>query len=76
MQEKYMQLLLLTERFNNQKERILENGTTRDIALKWGNMYREALIYQNIYEALQGGVIAKSGNPPGWDQSSFTERNP
>ncbi len=31
----------------------------------------DAIIYQNIFEALNDGVIAKSGNPGGWNDGSY-----
>jgi hypothetical protein len=34
-------------------------------------MYKEALIYQDIFEALELGVISKYGSPFGWDELSY-----
>ena len=31
----------------------------------------ETTIYQNIFDALSGGVISKYGNPSGWDETSY-----
>jgi len=30
----------------------------------------DAIIYQNVFDALQNSAIARSGNPAGWDESS------
>ncbi len=31
----------------------------------------DAVIYQNVFDALQNSAIAKSGNPVGWDEGSY-----
>ena len=39
------------------------------------HLYREAIIYDNIISAYEGGIISKSGNPIGWDDLSH-RKNP
>jgi hypothetical protein len=34
-------------------------------------MYKEAIIYQNIFEPLEKNIISKVGNPVGWDDQSY-----
>ena len=55
---------------NNEKIISLEQEIT-NIKLNNQNkhyMYKEALIFQNIVEALEKGTISKMGNPVGWDE--------
>ncbi len=33
--------------------------------------FQDAIIYQNVYEALMFGLIGKSGSPTGWDETTF-----
>ena len=35
----------------------------------------DAIIYQNIFEAVAKGAIVKSGNPGGWNDTSYRENN-
>jgi hypothetical protein len=48
--------LLSMIKFYKQKDRMYNTG---------------ALIYQNIFDSLSSGVIAKSCTPVGWNQTSF-----
>ena len=34
-------------------------------------LYKESIIYQDIFYALENGIISKMGNPSGWDETSF-----
>jgi len=36
-------------------------------------MYRDALVYPDIFKAKQKGVISKYGDPKGWDDSSYVK---
>ena len=52
------------------KQLALSSSTT---SIKNDYMYapQEALIYTNIFDALASGVIAKSGNPGGWNDTLY-----
>ena len=51
----------------------LVSGSVGASDRKQDHMYypEDAIIYQNPFDALEKGAIAKSGNPAGWNDSSF-----
>lgn len=44
--------------------------------MRYHHMYRDAIIYQDVIEAMRTGVIQISGSPSGADFTSYTAQNP
>ncbi len=68
----------ITDSFSHIKEEfdVLKDDLTNGIEKK-NNLYfeKEALIYDNIFTALEKGIVAKNGNPIGWDDLLY-RKNP
>jgi hypothetical protein len=39
-------------------------------------MYKDAVIYNDIFDAFENNIFSKIGDPVGWDENSYTSRNP
>jgi len=43
---------------------------------KRNHMYKEAIIYDDIINSLEKGIISKVGNPSSWDENTYRSNNP
>ena len=67
-------IIAKTEEFNKEIDSLkLKIEEYEKFNEKQHHMYKEAVIYDDIFTALESGIIKKQGNPAGWDEKSYRQ---
>jgi len=62
----------LTNQLNSGSSSGLQRFTVDGINIM-NHMYNEAMIFQDIFNAMDSNIISKVGNPSGWDANSYNQ---